>query len=40
MPGAEGAPFVEGLEAREEVVFVVEVRWEEGGAMRRDWEGD
>lgn len=38
MPGAEGAPFVEGLEEREEVVFVVVVRWEKVGAIRRDWE--
>lgn len=29
-PGAEGAP----LE-----VVVVEVEWEDGGTMRRDWEG-
>lgn len=31
MPGAEGAP----LEVLEEVL-VVEVAWEDGGAMRRD----
>lgn len=33
-PGAEGAP----LEVVEEV-FVVEVVWAVGGAMRRDWGG-
>lgn len=34
-PGAEGAPF-EGRVCRV-VVLVVELGWEVGGAMRRDW---
>lgn len=35
MPGAEGAPLDVDVVVMEEV-FVVEVVWEVGGAMRRD----
>jgi hypothetical protein len=35
-PGAEGAPFETWDDGTREVVFVVEVGWEAGGAIRRD----
>ena len=36
MPGAEGAPFVEGFDGEDAERLVVEVGWEDGGTMRKD----